>query len=161
MKTQDFARGSRLSQSSKNYIFDRRSQMRVANILTCLGWEKLGQKQHQGKRQVVWQRATLPPGLEEVLQVEPQLQQGLSRPTIPNTPNSNKISDSVKTEVKQQQNKKLEIKSDTSVRATYYGLGAFSSRASAIYLMALFWTLGLSGFFFTRMVVFLLPPSQD
>ncbi len=40
-------------------------------------------------------------------------------------------------------------------------LGAFSSRASAIYLVALFWTLGLSGFFFTRMVVFLLPPSQD
>ncbi len=71
MKTQDFARGSRLSQSSKNYIFDRRSQMRVANIFTCLGWEKLGQKQHQGKRQVVWQRATPPPGLEEVLQVEP------------------------------------------------------------------------------------------
>ncbi|MGK7896683.1 MAG: hypothetical protein AB4372_24460 [Xenococcus sp. (in: cyanobacteria)] len=25
---------------------DRRSQMRVANILTCLGWEKLGQQQH-------------------------------------------------------------------------------------------------------------------
>ena len=40
-------------------------------------------------------------------------------------------------------------------------LGAFSSRASAIYLVALFWTLGLSGFFFTRMVTFLLPPSQD
>ena len=41
------------------------------------------------------------------------------------------------------------------------GLGAFSSRASAIYLVAIFWTLGLSGFFFTRMVTFLLPPSQD
>ncbi|MDJ0736128.1 MAG: hypothetical protein QNJ47_19035 [Nostocaceae cyanobacterium] len=32
------------------------------------------------------------------------------------------------------------------------GLGAFSKQASAIYLVALFWTLGLSGFFFTRMV---------
>ena len=41
------------------------------------------------------------------------------------------------------------------------GLGAFSSRSSAIYLVALFWTLGLSGFFFTRMVTFLLSPSQD
>ena len=41
------------------------------------------------------------------------------------------------------------------------GLGAFSSRASAIYLVALFWTLGLSGFFFTRMVTFFLPPFQD
>ena len=40
-------------------------------------------------------------------------------------------------------------------------LGAFSWRASAIYLVALFWTLGLSGFFFTRIVTFLLPPSQD
>ena len=40
-------------------------------------------------------------------------------------------------------------------------LGTFSGRASAIYLVALFWTLGLSGFFFTRMVTFLLPPSQD
>ncbi len=37
---------------------DRRSQMRVANILTCLDWEKLGQQQHQGKRQVVWKKAT-------------------------------------------------------------------------------------------------------
>ncbi|MDJ0619930.1 MAG: hypothetical protein QNJ63_24845 [Calothrix sp. MO_192.B10] len=41
------------------------------------------------------------------------------------------------------------------------GLGAFSQRASAIYLVSLFWTLGLSGFFFTRMVTFLQPPSQD
>ena len=40
-------------------------------------------------------------------------------------------------------------------------LGAFSSRASAIYLVAIFWTLGLSGFFFTRMVTFLLAPYQD
>ncbi len=40
-------------------------------------------------------------------------------------------------------------------------LGAFSWRASALYLVALFWTLGLSGFFFTRMVTFLLAPSQD
>ena len=41
------------------------------------------------------------------------------------------------------------------------GVGVFSSRASAIYLVALFWTLGLSGFFFTRMVTFLLIPSKD
>ncbi len=40
-------------------------------------------------------------------------------------------------------------------------LGAFSSRASAIYLLALFWTLGLSGFFFTKMAAFLLASSQD
>ena len=29
---------------------DRRSQMRVANILTCLKWEKLGQQKHQGNK---------------------------------------------------------------------------------------------------------------
>ena len=33
---------------------ERRDQMRVANILTNLKWKKAGQKQHQGKRQVVW-----------------------------------------------------------------------------------------------------------
>lgn len=32
------------------------------------------------------------------------------------------------------------------------GLGVFSSRTSAFYLVALFWTLGLSGFFFTRLI---------
>ncbi len=68
---------------------DRRSQMRVANILTCLDWEKLGQQQHQGKRQVVWKKATPPPGIAEVWQAETQLQQELSKPTIPTTPSSN------------------------------------------------------------------------
>lgn len=33
---------------------ERRDQIRVANILTNLKWKKVGQKQHQGKRQVVW-----------------------------------------------------------------------------------------------------------
>lgn len=41
------------------------------------------------------------------------------------------------------------------------GLGVFSSRASAVYLVALFWTLGLSGFFFTRLVASSQAPSQD
>ncbi len=76
---------------------DRRSQMRVANILTCLNWEKLGQQQHQGKRQVVWKKATPPLGIAEVLRceasplgrAETQLQQELSKPTIPTTPSSN------------------------------------------------------------------------
>ena len=68
---------------------DRRSQMRVANILTSLDWEKLGQQQHQGKRQVVWKKATPPKGIAEVLKAETQLQQELSKPTTPTTPNSN------------------------------------------------------------------------
>ena len=62
---------------------DRRSQMRVANILTCLKWEKVGQQKHQGKRQVVWKPTTPPPSIEEVLQAESKRQQGLSTPTIP------------------------------------------------------------------------------
>lgn len=40
------------------------------------------------------------------------------------------------------------------------GLGVFSFRASAIYLVTLFWTLGLSGFFFTTLVASFYP-SQD
>ena len=87
---------------------DRRSQMRVANILTCLKWEKLGQQKHQGKRQVVWKPTTPPPSIEEVLQQQRQSQQGLSTPTIPATPNSNIISEEVKAEVIEQENKKLE-----------------------------------------------------
>ncbi len=71
---------------------DRRSQMRVANILTCLGWEKLGQKQHQGKRQVVWKKATPPPSVKELVKQQTQSQQGMSTPTIPTC---NNISDSV------------------------------------------------------------------
>ncbi len=87
---------------------DRRSQMRVANILTCLKWEKVGQQKHQGKRQVVWKPATPPPSIEEVLQTERQTQQGLSTPTIPTTPLSNNISGEVKAEITEQDNKKLE-----------------------------------------------------
>ncbi len=87
---------------------DRRSQMRVANILTCLKWEKVGQQKHQGKRQVVWKPTTPPPSIEEVLQQQSQSQQGLSTPTIPTTPNSNIISGEVKAEITEQDNKKLE-----------------------------------------------------
>jgi predicted P-loop ATPase len=71
---------------------DRRTQMRVGNILTNLAWKKVGQKQHQGKRQVVWKPLTIPQlkteELERVLQPEPQIQQGLSIPTIPEKFNS-------------------------------------------------------------------------
>ena len=87
---------------------DRRSQMRVANILTCLKWEKVGQQKHQGKRQVVWKPTTPPPTIEEVLQAERQKQQGLSTPTIPATPLSNNISGEIKAEITEQDNKKLE-----------------------------------------------------
>ena len=55
---------------------DRRSQMRVANILTNLEWKKAGQKQHLGKRQVVWKKA-IPPldekGIAQVLQAGTQV----------------------------------------------------------------------------------------
>ncbi|MDJ0590013.1 MAG: VapE family protein [Pleurocapsa sp. MO_226.B13] len=50
----------------------RRDQMRVANILTSLKWKKAGQKQHQGKRQVVW-----------VLPSQTHTQQEISTPAIP------------------------------------------------------------------------------
>ena len=78
---------------------DRRSQMRVANILTNLSWKKAGQKQHLGKRQVVW-RCAIPlldeKGIEKVLRREAsplgqagsQTGQGLSIPAIPSVPNS-------------------------------------------------------------------------
>ena len=70
---------------------DRRSQMRVANILTNLSWKKAGQKQHQGKRQVVWIRSI--PSLNEesiaeVLQPENKIEQGLSIPTTPSVFNN-------------------------------------------------------------------------
>ncbi|VEP12099.1 hypothetical protein H1P_1330018 [Hyella patelloides LEGE 07179] len=68
---------------------DRRSQMRVANILTNLEWKKAGQKQHQGKRQVVW-KPTTPlldkEGIEKVLRSEKQTEQGLSIPNTPSIP---------------------------------------------------------------------------
>ena len=70
---------------------DRRSQMRVANILTNLLWKKAGQKQHLGKRQVVWQPTTPlldEAGIVKVLQCEPQTEQGLSIPAIPSTPSN-------------------------------------------------------------------------
>ena len=69
---------------------DRSSQMRVGTILTNMGWKKVGQKQHQGLRQVVWQPTIpLPPpqGIAEVLQPENVTPQGLSIPTIPTIPN--------------------------------------------------------------------------
>jgi predicted P-loop ATPase len=71
---------------------DRSSQMRVSNVLTSLNWKKVGQKQHQGKRQVVWHSA-IPEraSIVEVLQSEIQLEQGLSIPTIPAIPFSEKV----------------------------------------------------------------------
>ncbi len=88
--------------------------MRVANILTCLKWEKVGQQQHLGKRQVVWKITTPPEGIAEVLQTESQLGQGLSRPATPTIPTSNNISDSVKTE-KEEVRKKVGVKSDEGI----------------------------------------------
>ncbi len=79
---------------------DRRSQMRVANILTYLKWEKVGQQQHQGKRQVVWELTKPPSDIAEVLQDETQSQQSSSIPTTPNSEHSSET---------QQNNKKLEI----------------------------------------------------
>ncbi|MDJ0704199.1 MAG: hypothetical protein QNJ46_13020 [Leptolyngbyaceae cyanobacterium MO_188.B28] len=40
------------------------------------------------------------------------------------------------------------------------GLGVFPSQASAIYLVTLFFTLGLSGFFFTQLVAAFQPPQD-
>ena len=79
---------------------DRRSQMRVANILTNLSWKKAGQKQHLGKRQVVWRCAdklTTPPLDEEsivkVLQAENNTVQGLSIPTTPSIPKDETVNE--------------------------------------------------------------------
>jgi predicted P-loop ATPase len=71
---------------------DRSSQMRVSNVLISLNWKKVGQKQHQGRRQVVW-RSTIPDqaSIVQVLQPEIQLEQGLSTPTIPAIPFSEKV----------------------------------------------------------------------
>ncbi|MDJ0596199.1 MAG: hypothetical protein QNJ72_40510 [Pleurocapsa sp. MO_226.B13] len=61
--------------------------MRVSNILQTLNWRKIGQRQHQGRRQVVWELATTPNGgVVEVLQPKTQSQQEISIPTIPTTP---------------------------------------------------------------------------
>ena len=98
---------------------DRSSQMRVSNVLISLNWKKIGQKQHQGKRQVVWCPPTsaIPnqASIVKVLQPETQLQKGLSIPTIPAIPFSEKVtskdnfqnSDS-KINLSEQLNKKLE-----------------------------------------------------
>ncbi len=85
---------------------DSRSQMRVANILTYLKWEKVGQQQHQGKRQVVWELTKPPSDIAEVLQTESPSQQGSS---IPTTPNSENISASTQASEKQQKTEKSEV----------------------------------------------------
>lgn len=68
----------------------RRDQMRVANILTNLNWKKVGQKQHQGKRQVVW--IPISPSnssdIDQVLQPETKTEKELSIPTAPSVPKS-------------------------------------------------------------------------
>ncbi len=74
----------------------RRDQMRVANILTNLGWHKAGQKQHQGKRQVVWVNK----GQDEVLRSQIHTQQEISTPTIPTIPSTPVSDESVATENK-------------------------------------------------------------
>ena len=79
---------------------DRRSQMRVANILTYMKWEKVGQQQHRGKRQVVWELTKPPKGIAEILEAErPPSEQGQS---IPSTQNSSHSSET------KQDHKKLE-----------------------------------------------------
>ena len=88
--------------------------MRVANILTSLSWEKVGQQKYQGQRQVVWKPTIPPPGVEEVLQAKSKSRQGLSRPTIPSIPNSNTISENVFALKKEQENKVISIKECTS-----------------------------------------------
>ena len=84
---------------------ERRDQMRVANILTNLNWKKAGQKQHQGKRQVVWIPTPLPKLLEieRVQQPETQLSQEIS---IPTTPLSNTKTESQLTKNKIEQSEK-------------------------------------------------------
>jgi predicted P-loop ATPase len=67
---------------------DRPTQMRVASILTSLGWKKVGQQQHQGKRQVVWQKPTpLGQSVAEVLPPETTENRTIVTPTIPNKSN--------------------------------------------------------------------------
>ena len=76
---------------------DRSSQMRVGTILTNLGWKKVGRKQHQGKRQIVWQSG-IPvencSGMPEVCQAETLVNQELDIPGIPDIPNNQVISKS-------------------------------------------------------------------
>ena len=80
---------------------DRSSQMRVGTILTSLGWKKVGRKQHQGLRQIVWQPGipkNLTPGMSEVCQAEDIASQGLDTPGIPDIPTSQVIFKSDKSE---------------------------------------------------------------
>lgn len=80
---------------------DRSSQMRVGNILTNMGWKKVGRKQHQGLRQIVWQPGIpqkLIQGMPEVCQAENVAHQGLDIPGIPDIPNSKVIFESNKNE---------------------------------------------------------------
>ena len=75
---------------------DRSSQMRVSNILTSVGWKKVGRKQHQGKRQIVWQACIpdrLAQGIPEVCQAESVEFQGFDIPGIPGIPNNKVIFD--------------------------------------------------------------------
>ncbi len=72
---------------------DRSSQMRVSTILTSVGWKKVGRKQHQGRRQIVWQPgipAPLAPGMPEVCQAENITPIGIDIPGTPGIP-SNKV----------------------------------------------------------------------
>ena len=82
---------------------ERRDQMRVANILTNLKWNKVGQKQHQGRRQVVW--IPIPPPksniVEEVQQPESQLPQEISIPDTPSIPNTKNKSQLIKNKTEQ------------------------------------------------------------
>jgi predicted P-loop ATPase len=91
---------------------ERRDQMRVANILTNLKWKKVGQKQHQGKRQIVW--IPTPPlkpiDVEEVLQSEIQPQSALSTPTIPSTHNTESKNKSFDSQVQQSEKKVVNTK---------------------------------------------------
>gem|GEM_PF-1099369 len=76
---------------------DRSSQMRVGTILTNLGWKKVGRKQHQGKRQIVWQSGIpekIAQGMPEVCQAETVVNQELDIPGIPDIPNNQVISKS-------------------------------------------------------------------
>ena len=98
----------------------RRDQMRVANILTSLKWKKAGQKQHQGKRQVVW-----------VLPSKTHTQQEISIPAIPveseskgienHTDNSSQEPEKVKTEGVEEPKKQLIKQTTKEVRRIGWG----------------------------------------
>ena len=82
---------------------ERRDQMRVANILTNLKWKKAGQKQHQGKRQVVWIPIPPPilPPLGEVQQPVTQSRAEISIPNTPSIPNTKSGSQLTKNKIEQ------------------------------------------------------------